>query len=579
MRNSNTVYANCFVDALVAAGLKRVCLTPGSRHTPLVLAFARHRGRIQLYSHLDERSAAFFALGMALAADEPVALACTSGSAAANFFPAIVEASQSRLPLLILTGDRPHELRGSGANQTIDQVKIYGDYARFFVDLPLPEAHPPALALRNLRSLAARALAMTTEGPAHINLPFRKPFEPGADDELAIDRRASPRIMSPGPPRPLALDALLPLEALSRKGLIYCGHGSCRTTADADHAARFAAGLSRISGFPVLAEATSGLRFAAGDHQPLSAYESWAGADGMDLDSVETIIRFGAPPLSNVMGDILARAQLAHHIVISRDWSDDTHSATRHISLTPASLGATILPDLQPPAANLAFRERLLAADAIARQVIQREIETGDYFDGAAVNDVVDLLPAGAAIFAGSSLPVRQLDQFGHAGHKRLQVFANRGASGIDGNISTALGIGAAGGGRPLVAIVGDITFYHDMNGLLAARRLGLPVTIALLNNGGGGIFQRLPMRGIEPEFSDYFITDPQLDFSHAAALYSLDYTRVHDRGDFRSAFSESISRPGRGIIEVRSDARGDLRRRAEIMAAVQERLRKLKPS
>ena len=184
MPNPNTVYANTFIDALIACGLRRVCLAPGSRHTPLVLALARHRQDIEIYSHLDERSAAFFALGLALGTGEPAAVVCTSGSAAANFFPAIVEAHQSRVPLIVLTADRPPELRASGANQTIDQIKLYGDYALWFYDAPLPEADPPPVALRNLRSLAARAydIAASRLGVVHINFPFRKPLEPGADD-------------------------------------------------------------------------------------------------------------------------------------------------------------------------------------------------------------------------------------------------------------------------------------------------------------------------------------------------------------------------------------------------------------
>ena len=202
MPNPNTVYANTFIDALIAAGLKRVCLAPGSRHTALVLALTRHQAEIDIYSHLDERSAAFFALGLALASDEPAAVVCTSGSAAANFFPAIVEAHQSRVPLMVLTADRPHELRQSGANQTIDQVKIYGDYADWFYDAPLPEPDPPPVVLRNLRTLAARAYdsAGRQRGVVHINLPFRKPFEPDADDAatMQIDRRAPTRFSSEG---------------------------------------------------------------------------------------------------------------------------------------------------------------------------------------------------------------------------------------------------------------------------------------------------------------------------------------------------------------------------------------------
>ena len=190
-----------------------------------------------------------------------------------------------------------------------------------------------------------------------------------------------------------------------------------------------------------------------------------------------------------------------------------------------------------------------------------------------AVHDVVDLMPADGTLFAGNSLPVRHLDQFGLPRGKRVFAYANRGAAGIDGNVSTALGIGAARRGQPLVAILGDITLYHDMNGLLAAKRCGVPITIVLLNNEGGGIFQRLPIREFEPEFSDYFITAPGLDFAHAAALYGLHYTRADDRESFRAAFSERVGGSESALIEVRTDAIADLNRREQIMAAAHKKV------
>ena len=577
MPNSNTLYANVFVDALVAAGLKRVCFLPGSRHTPLILAFARHGHAIDIYSHLDERSAAFFALGLATAANEPVALVCTSGSAAANFFPAIVEAQQSRLPLLVLSADRPHELRHSGANQTIDQVKLYGDAVAWFVDAPLPEADPPPNALRNLRTLAARALDKTKRGVAHINLPFRKPFEPDDDDSEAmkIDRSEPTRFLSATQSDASALDDLMSGEILAKRGIIYFGHGACRTAAEARTLMRWASRVSRLSGFPILAEYTSNMRsvgsFTGELYQPLGAFESYISSDACDFKSIDVLIRFGAPPLSKAMQDLMAEAELKHHIYCSRDgeWADDTHSITDLVRFEASSAAASQVVDVPPLRADTVFRDRLHRAEQVAWNVIDREMEAGDYFDGAAVYDVVNLMPADGLIFAGNSLPVRQLDQFGKPSDKPILAFANRGASGIDGNISAALGVGAAYRDRPLVAIVGDITFYHDMNGLLAVKRCGVPVTIVLLNNAGGGIFHRLPINRFEPAFSDYFITAHGLDFSHAAQLYGLNYRRADDREALRQAFSESVAGGGSTLIEVRTDARFDLRRREQIMATV----------
>ena len=210
----------------------------------------------------------------------------------------------------------------------------------------------------------------------------------------------------------------------------------------------------------------------------------------------------------------------------------------------------------------------------ISRKARLRKSQRAITFDGAVLFDAIDLMPLDSTIFAGNSLPVRHLDQFGLPGARPPIAYANRGASGIDGNVSTALGVGAARRGKPLAAVLGDITLYHDMNGLLAIKRCGVPVTIVLLNNGGGGIFQRLPIREFEPAFSDYFIAAPGLDFAHAAALYDLKYVRADDRAAFRQAFSESVGREHSTLIEVQTDAIVDLRRRNEVMAAVHEKMK-----
>ena len=575
MPNPNTIHANTFIDALVAAGLTRVCITPGSRHTPLVLALARHRDSIDISSHLDERSAAFFALGQAIGGSQPAALICTSGSAAANIFPAIIEAHQSRIPLLILTADRPHELRGSGANQTIDQIKLFGDYIDFFADAPLPEPDPPPLLLRHLRTLAFRALntAKRAGGVVHINLPFRKPFEPTDDDNLDIDHSLPTQFSAPQANSSADLAALLTDDLLSRRGLIYCGHGACRSEAERAALLPWAQRLSDITGFPILAELTSNMR----SRTTISAYETFISAPEADLSQVEVVIRFGSPPLCKPMQDFLANTQLPYHIYCSRagEWADDTHSVTHHLTIHPASVSHSDWDDF-PPAPSSDWRSRISRCDQIARIAIAEEIASGPYFDGAVLYDVVDLIPPFSSLFAGNSLPVRHLDQFGIDTDMTLFAWANRGASGIDGNVSTALGIGAARRGNPLVAVLGDITLYHDLNGLLAARRCGVPVTIVLLNNDGGGIFQRLPVRDFEPHFSDYFITPHGLDFSHAAALYGLDYVRTDDRAAFRDAFSRSVRGTASTIIEVRSDAIADLQRRADIMAKVKQAISNL---
>lgn len=589
MANRNTVYAEIFVDELARAGLRHVVLAPGSRNTALVLAFAKNPD-IEKHSLLDERSAAFYALGLALASDTPVAVVCTSGSAAANFFPAVVEAHQSCVPLLILTADRPPELRHSGANQTIDQLKMYGDYALWFVDAALPEADPPAVAIRNVRTLADRAYATANgirKGVVHINLPFRKPLEPTpvegdrltAGAEAAANRRPL-TLIARGELHPTdkQLDWLAAQIRNQRKGLIICGPKTASDYQEAFYA------LAQTAGYPLLAEPTSGLRFHDAPDAPVIAGYNLFPLEGA-LAAPEIILQFGEVPTSNALLNLLAKARPQQRILITAngEWRDDQHSLSALLWADPISTCAKLAEHLQTTsiatAEEMYWRQEFAFAEAAAWQIAEQEIHNGELFDGGTVYDVIDLLPHDSALYAGNSLPVRHLDQFGKPGGKLIHAFANRGASGIDGNLSTALGIGAAWRDRPLAALVGDVTFYHDMNGLLAIQRCGVPATIVLLNNNGGGIFHRLPIRDYDPEFTDYFVTPHGLEFSHAAKLYGLDYFRAESRADFRAAFAASIGSGRSTLIEVPTDAKRDLARRSAIMQKVGDHLRSSVPS
>jgi 2-succinyl-5-enolpyruvyl-6-hydroxy-3-cyclohexene-1-carboxylate synthase len=599
--NRNTLWSEIFVDELARSGLKAVCAAPGSRHTPLMLAFAKHPD-IKVYSHLDERSASFFALGLALASDEPVALICTSGTAGANMYPAIIEAHQSRVPLLVITADRPAELRHSGANQTIDQIKMFGDFVLWFVDMALPEANPPALAIRNLRTTANRAYAKANgirKGVVHINMPFRKPLEPtpveGDMKEIAFNAQRR----NDGKPFTLIenvsesdllasseqLDRLFQIIDESRRGIIVCGP-RCQIGLKGD-----VGNLSYYTGFPILIDPISGIqRYDDYWNSDIAGYDTFLRF--AELEDPDLVIYFGSEPTSSTLQTYLEKINPKHRVFISEvgDWTESSHLIDTFIWSSPKSTCFHLkerikrIIEVEDEYSRYADSEWTKKWDTLEKtnwQVMRREIGNGAYFDGAAVYDVVELIPDGSTLFAGNSLPVRHLDQFGRPTSKRIYTYANRGASGIDGNISSALGAGAARPDKPLVAVVGDITFYHDMNGLLAVQRCGVPVTIVLLNNDGGGIFNRLPIKNFEPEFTDYFLTPHGLDFSHAAKLYGLDYILVDAysagaRDSFRNAFSARVGSGQSTIIEVRTDSRKDEARRQEIVAAVHARLREL---
>jgi 2-succinyl-5-enolpyruvyl-6-hydroxy-3-cyclohexene-1-carboxylate synthase len=292
--------------------------------------------------------------------------------------------------------------------------------------------------------------------------------------------------------------------------------------------------------------------------------------------SPEVVIRFGNVPTSKWLNQYLTTIAPEFHLHIKHDgeWSDDSHLTTHFMQCDEKALIQTLCGTLRTNRQDTKWREQFCKVEKTTWRIMDDAIENSAFFDGAAVYDVVDLIPDDSLLFVGNSLPVRHLDQFGKPTSKRIGAYANRGASGIDGNISTALGMGAAHPDKPLVLIVGDVTFYHDMNGLLAVNRCGIPVTIVLLNNNGGGIFHRLPIKDFDPPFTDLFVTPHGLEYEHAARLYGLDYVRTDDRNTFREAFSESVTNRLSRIIEIHTDAQNDLRRRNEIVEAVKRALR-----
>jgi 2-succinyl-5-enolpyruvyl-6-hydroxy-3-cyclohexene-1-carboxylate synthase len=554
--NPATIWAMTVVDALAGAGMRAVCLAPGSRSTALALAFAAHKD-MTIYRHLDERSAAFFALGMALATDRPVALLCTSGTAGANFYPAVIEARMSQVPLLVITADRPDELRHSGANQTIDQVGLYGQQVLWQVDLPMPQPDAPAVALRHLRTTVVRAVAKAdglVKGPVHLNVPFRKPFEPAGGEQpySAPDTQITRGRLLATAEQVASVAALI---AENPRGLIVCGP-RCPEGAFAAAVAE----LASKAGYPLLADPLSGLRYGpwTANRPVIGGYENYlsGGRDPVG-QSPQLILRFGALPTGKWVSAYLARQAEAQHIHVRANgvWADDQHLTGRFLQVDAHDF-CRRLSRVVATRADRSWVATVLAQEQNLRRRLPALLADVE-FDGAAVADVVAGLPAEAHLFVGNSLPIRHVDQFSMPRRERLHVYANRGASGIDGNISTGLGIAAAHN-RPVVMLLGDITFYHDMNGLLAVRNLGLTPIIVLLNNDGGGIFQRLPIAAHDPPFTDLFRTPHGLDFAPAAAMYGLDYTLVADRPGLRAALADALQNPRPIIIEYRSDSAVD---------------------
>ena len=510
---------------------------------------------IRLWMHLDERSAAYFALGMAKAARRPVATLATSGTAAVNFAPAVAEARYGRVPLVVLTADRPPELRELGAPQTIDQANLYGSHAKWWLEMPLPEA--TAKAARHAHLVAARAAALAREapaGPVHINFPFHEPLIPSLDGLPRRDENSAPAVEVVNGTRRFRPDELAPLaEELSRRrrGIIVCG------PLDAPDFVGAVAGLAAAYGYPVLADPLSQVRCGVHDRSlVVDAYDAVLRDDpAAEALHPEVIVRFGAIPTSKPLVQFMQRTAGALQIVVDEGgWPDPIHAASRMYQGDPASFCRALAASISDRCGETGWAEAWRSRAARARAAIDAQLPLVDRMSEPGVfAELRELLPDGATLYVGNSMPVRDLDTFFASTGRALRFMANRGANGIDGVLSSALGAGASAEG-PIVLVIGDLSFYHDMNGLLAARRHHLNATIVLVNNDGGGIFSFLPQAENAVHFEELFATPHGLDFRSACELYGLGYARVEERASFREAVAGSIRATGVQVIEVRTD-------------------------
>jgi 2-succinyl-5-enolpyruvyl-6-hydroxy-3-cyclohexene-1-carboxylate synthase len=575
--NRNALWARALVEELARSGVDAACVCPGSRSTPLTVALTEHED-VRVFSHLDERSAAFFALGRAKRTGRPTPVVSTSGTATANFHPAVMEANQARVPLLVLTADRPTELRDSGANQTVDQVKLYGDAVRYYRDLPEPEADDRKL--RSLRTAVCRAVGATTganPGPVHLNVPFRKPLEPvevpgdvpeefAADYPLAAEGRDGP-FVAVDHGRALPGDAMLADLAAAaesaERGLVVAGPD------DSGLAPEAAAALTDATGFPILADPLSGLRF--GDHVPdapvVGGYDGFLAAGVPEPDFV---LRFGASPTSKPLRNYL-RDSGAREVLVdpAGGWREATFTASDLVVADPTetarALGERVHADRD------GWTERVMAAESRYWEAVD-EFDADGLMEGDVVAAAADDAPDPATVFVSNSMPVRDLDRFARPRAADLTVLGNRGASGIDGVTSSALGAGSATD-DPLVLITGDLAYYHDSNGLLALERCGVDATVVLLNNDGGGIFHMLPIEAFDPPFTGQFKTPHGLDFAPTGDTYDLEFYRVETLSAFRDAYGQSLDSPGTQVIEVRTDAERSHRERERLEERVADLL------
>jgi 2-succinyl-5-enolpyruvyl-6-hydroxy-3-cyclohexene-1-carboxylate synthase len=594
--NANTALASAFVEELARGGVRHAVVSPGSRSTPLALALWR-QSEIEVTVLIDERSAAFFALGAAQASATPVVLLCTSGTAVANYHPAVIEADESGLPLVVLSADRPPELRGIGAGQTIDQIKVFGASVRWFCEVGTHEADDDGLL--HHRSVACRALARargeTRPGPVHLNLPWREPLAPvpvegavTATDPLALRGRDGRPLTAVTridlEPSPFLLEEMAGHIGDAIAGVIVAGR-------QLDPELREPlAHLARVSGFPILADPTSQLRCGPHDRsRVISAYDLLLRDERFARSVVpDLVLRFGAMPTSKPLRAWLA-ASGASEIVLDPygGWNEPTNRASAILRADPTELasGWAARLEKEPRGAPEAW----LGAEQAAQTALDAEL-AGDAAGGeggspagaglgSGISEPALHRALGAAhrdgdlVYTASSMPIRDQEAFLAAAPTDALFLSNRGANGIDGLVSS--GIGAAhASGRPTTIVTGDLGLLHDLGGLAALRDVSTPVRIVVIDNGGGGIFHFLPQEqalGSE-EFEALLGTPRGIDVAKAAALFDLPHRRLQSLADLPPALAA-----GTGLIEVKTDRTTNVASHRHLQDRVQAALAQLR--
>ncbi len=561
-----TEWSRLLLGTLARAGIEQVVLSPGSRSTPFAWA-ALNESKLQCRVLWDERVAAFFALGQARMTGKPSLLLCTSGTAAANYYPALVEASLARVPMLVLTADRPFELQHSSAPQTIDQTKLFGDSARAFFELGTPDEAPSALQgiVRSVAHAVARSLG-PEPGPVQLNARARKPLEPStATDPASVAlRRSVEDLLAAGPSRARSSVLRADVSRLAKacldakRGLIVVG----------PHAASEQTGLGAIArlaeflGFSLLSESGGQLRFGEHARKCIDGFE-WLLRSGRLSDELapDFVLSFGAPPVSGGYERFLLQSYRGPRFVIAEYGFPDPHGLATEILNAKSEVVAqdllAVLERMDRPhgADRAAYLAQIAAANAHAWRAIERELARANetLSEPRAVRSLLEELPSPCTLVLGNSLAIREADAYCPASPKRVRVLTQRGANGIDGLISGAAGA-ASLSPDPTVLLLGDVSFLHDVGGLAAARDSTSTLVIAVIDNGGGRIFEQLPLYAElekDPTKGRFWLTPPNADLSHAAALYGLSYARVTRAEEIAPAFARALAHRGASVVHV----------------------------
>lgn len=525
-----------FASELYAYGVREVVISPGSRSTPLAIALEAH-SNIKTWIHPDERSAAFFALGLIKGSERPVAILCTSGTAAANYTPAIAESQISRIPLIVLTSDRPHELRSVGAPQAINQVNMFSNYVNFQFDMPIADGTTNMLdTIHYQMQIASQYLFGPHKGPIHFNLPFREPLTPNLDrtELLKSESKTLPHYQK-------MIDVMPIKEKIEKdKGLIIVGDMQHQ---EVDQILSYAT----ENDLPVLADPLSQLR--RNNHPNVITTYDLLYRAGMDWE-VDFVIRVGKPVISKKLNQWL-KATSAFQILVQNNDKIDVFPVPPDVSYEISANDFFRSLKNNQPINRKAWIERWQTLEKQAR------IEINDYLqhatdEAAYVGELISKLTKQDALFVSNSMPVRDVDNL--LFNSEAEIYANRGANGIDGVVSTALGMAVH---KHVTLLIGDLAFYHDMNGLLMSKLNNIHLNVILLNNDGGGIFSYLPQKSSASKyFERLFGTPTGLDFEHAALLYEFNFKRFNTLSEFKDM---TLSQSGAIVYEIITDREDNL--------------------
>jgi 2-succinyl-5-enolpyruvyl-6-hydroxy-3-cyclohexene-1-carboxylate synthase len=567
---ANRLWANLIVEELVRCGVDFFCVAPGSRSTPLVAAIAAN-DKAQSLVHFDERGTAFAALGYARATGRPAAWITTSGTAVANGLPAVVEASTDGVPMILLTADRPPELRQTGANQTIDQPDIFGDYVRWRFDLPAPDPTiDPAMVLTTVDQAAYRA-RRSPHGPVHLNLMFREPFLPEEDDVLA---GPSPWAEGDEPYTWYAatksavdeteIQALWQTLRQVKRGLVVAGRLASHKQGEA--VLRLAGAL----GWPLLPDIGSQVRLGTDSENLAAYYDALLASDSFaEAHAPEVVVHVGGRALSTRLEQFLGRSRPDPYIVVRENpfRLDPAHRVTHSIEADVVDFCAAIVrvATEDPPDEDASWMSGWREASERVGHSLNG-ISTTELNEPFVARSVSRNVPHDHGLVVASSMPVRDLDTYAAIGGVPVPVAANRGASGIDGTIATAAGF-ARGLGRPVTLLIGDLALLHDFNSLAMLR--DVPVVVVVLNNDGGGIFSFLPVANHEEFFEPYFGTPQGVGFRPAAEMFGLQYERPETTEEFVELYRKACARDSSTLIEVRTDREENVRLHGELLRLV----------